>query len=47
MKTSKQQTQPVNKQLKRGYAKPELKKREQIKEVTEGFLVVVTPLKKV
>jgi len=34
MKTSKKQTKPESK--KRNYTKPELKKHEQIKEVTEG-----------
>jgi hypothetical protein len=46
MKTQKKQTQPENKKQKRDYAKPEIKKREQIKEVTEGnnpgVTVVVT-----
>lgn len=42
MKTSKKQTQPADKQAKRDYARPEIKKREQIKEVTEGEAVVVT-----
>lgn len=36
MKTQKKQTQPETKKQKRDYAKPEIKKREQIKEVTEG-----------
>jgi hypothetical protein len=45
MKTDKDQTRPESK--KRNYTKPELKKREQIKEVTEGMIVVVTPLKPV
>ncbi|MGA3163106.1 MAG: hypothetical protein ABSD77_02750 [Verrucomicrobiota bacterium] len=36
MKTSKKQTQPENKEQKRDYAPPEIKKREQIREVTEG-----------
>ncbi|MGA2802298.1 MAG: hypothetical protein ABSE97_08040 [Verrucomicrobiota bacterium] len=35
MKTSKEQTLPENKNQKRDYVKPEIKKREQIKEVTE------------
>jgi len=42
MKTPKKQIRPVNKQRKRDYVKPEIKKREQIKEVTEGGIVVVT-----
>jgi len=42
MKTQKTQTQPVDKKQKRNYAKPEIKKREQIKEVTEGNVPVVT-----
>jgi hypothetical protein len=40
MKTSKKQTKPESK--KRNYTRPEIKKREQIKEVTEGEAVVVT-----
>jgi hypothetical protein len=36
MKTSKKQTQPEDKKQKCDYVKPEIKKREQIKEVTEG-----------
>jgi hypothetical protein len=40
MKTPKKQTQPESK--KRDYAKPEIKKREQIKEVTEVPFVTVT-----
>ncbi|MGA3163100.1 MAG: hypothetical protein ABSD77_02720 [Verrucomicrobiota bacterium] len=35
MKTSKKQTPPENKKQKRDYVKPEIKKREQIKEITE------------
>jgi len=35
VKTSKKQTLPENKKQKRDYVKPEIKKREQIKEVTE------------
>jgi hypothetical protein len=42
MKTSKKQTQPENKKQKRDYAPPEIKKREQIKEVTEVPSVIVT-----
>lgn len=42
MKTSKQQTQPVDKKQKRDYVQPEIKKREQIKEVTEGNAPIVT-----
>jgi hypothetical protein len=42
METPKKQTPPANK--KRVYTKPEIKKREQIKEVTEGTVVVVTPV---
>jgi hypothetical protein len=34
MKTQKKQTQPENK--KRDYARPKIKKRGQIKEITEG-----------
>ena len=41
MKTSKKQTQLENKKQKRDYAKPEIKKREQIKEITE-FLAPTT-----
>jgi alpha-galactosidase len=40
MKTPKKQTQPENK--KRDYAQPKIKKREQIKEVTEFAFVTVT-----
>ncbi|MGA2802294.1 MAG: hypothetical protein ABSE97_08020 [Verrucomicrobiota bacterium] len=36
MKTSKKQTPLENKKQKRDYVPPEIKKREQIKEVTEG-----------
>jgi len=42
MKTLKKQTQPENKKQKRDYVKPEIKKREQIKEVTEVPSVIVT-----
>jgi len=35
MKTSKKQTQPESKEQKRDYVKPEIKKRERIKEITE------------
>jgi hypothetical protein len=42
MKTQKKQTQPVDKKQKRDYVQPEIKKREQIKEVTEGNGPVVT-----
>jgi hypothetical protein len=42
MKTSKKQTSPENKKQKRDYVKPEIKKREQIKEVTEGGEPTVT-----
>jgi len=35
MKTSKKQTPPETKKQKCDYVKPEIKKREQIKEVTE------------
>jgi hypothetical protein len=42
MKTQKKQTPPENK--KRIYTKPEIKKRERIKEVTEGAVPVVTPV---
>ncbi|MGA3163105.1 MAG: hypothetical protein ABSD77_02745 [Verrucomicrobiota bacterium] len=45
MKTSKEQTQPEIKKQKRDYAPPEIKKREQIKEVTEFPLLIVTPEK--
>ncbi|MGD0349162.1 MAG: hypothetical protein ABSB84_02440 [Verrucomicrobiota bacterium] len=40
MKTPEKQTLPESK--KRDYVKPEIKKREQIKEVTEGGSLVVT-----
>jgi hypothetical protein len=40
MKTPKKQTPPETK--KRNYTKPEIKKREQIKEVTEGAAPVVS-----
>jgi hypothetical protein len=40
MKTPKKQTQSESK--KRGYVKPEIKKREQIKEITEGNAPIVT-----
>jgi len=43
MKTPKKQTQPTDKKQKRDYVQPEIKKREQIKEVTEGNNQVVTP----
>jgi hypothetical protein len=36
MKTPKEQTQPEDKKQKRDYVPPEIKKREQIREVTEG-----------
>jgi hypothetical protein len=42
MKTQKNQTQPVNKTQKRDYVQPEIKKREQIKEVTEGNSSTIT-----
>jgi hypothetical protein len=42
MKTSKKQTRSENKKQKRDYVQPEIKKREQIKEVTEGGSLVVT-----
>lgn len=35
MKTSKKQTQLANKKQKRDYSRPEIKKRERIKEITE------------
>ena len=35
MKTSSKQTQPESEKPKRDYVKPELKKREQLKEITE------------
>jgi hypothetical protein len=41
MKTPKKQARPESK--KRGYAQPKIKKREQIKEVTEQVILVVTP----
>ena len=40
MKTPQKQTPPENK--KRDYTKPEIQKREQIKDVTEGTVPVVT-----
>ena len=40
MKINEEQTQPEN--VKREYTPPEIKKREQIKEVTEGGVHVVT-----
>jgi hypothetical protein len=40
MKTSKKQTKPESR--KRNYTKPDIKKREQIKEVTEGGAPTVT-----
>jgi hypothetical protein len=40
MKTPKKQTPPASR--KRNYTKPEIKKREQIKEVTEGGAPVVS-----
>ena len=40
MKTSKKQTKLESR--KRNYTKPEIKKREQIKEVTEGWAPIVT-----
>jgi hypothetical protein len=40
MKMPEEQTLPENK--KRDYVKPEIKKCEQVKEVTEGFFVTVT-----
>ena len=40
MKTSKKQTNPESR--KRNYTKPDIKKREQIKEVTEGGVPTVT-----
>ena len=40
MKTSKKQTKLESR--KRNYTKPEIKKREQIKEVTEGGVPVVS-----
>jgi hypothetical protein len=40
MKPSKEQVQPKSK--KRDYVPPEIKKREQIKEVTEGDISNVT-----
>jgi hypothetical protein len=36
MKTSKKQTQPENTKQKRDYTRPEIKKREQIKDITEA-----------
>jgi len=38
MKIPKKQTQPERK--KRDYARPEIKKREQIKEITEAKFIV-------
>jgi hypothetical protein len=35
MKMPKEQTQPESKKQKRDYVQPEIKKREQLKEVTE------------
>jgi len=40
MKTPKKQSPPESK--KRNYTRPEIKKREQVKEVTEGDLILVT-----
>jgi hypothetical protein len=40
MKASKNQTEPEGK--KRDYAKPQIKKREQIKEVTETPVPLIT-----
>jgi hypothetical protein len=40
MKTDKKQTKPESK--KRDYARPEIKKRQQIREVTEGAPPTVT-----
>ncbi|MGA3163104.1 MAG: hypothetical protein ABSD77_02740 [Verrucomicrobiota bacterium] len=42
MKTSENQTPTENKEQKRNYVQPEIKKREQIKEITEGPGPVVT-----
>ncbi|MGA3163103.1 MAG: hypothetical protein ABSD77_02735 [Verrucomicrobiota bacterium] len=42
MKTPKEQTQPETEKQKRDYVKPDIKKREQIREVTEGDEVFVT-----
>jgi hypothetical protein len=42
MKTPKKQTPLEDKKRKRDYVKPNLKKREQIKEVTEGDISNVT-----
>ena len=42
MRTSKNQTQPVKLKPKRDYTRPEIKKREQIKEITEGVAPVST-----
>ena len=44
MKTQKQ-TQTVDKKQKRDYTRPEIKKREQIKEVTEGMVPIVTTIR--
>jgi len=42
MKTSKQQTQLENKKQKRDYTRPEIKKRERIKEITESPVPITT-----
>ncbi len=42
MKTQKKEARTENKKQKRDYVQPEIKKREQIKEVTEGSAVIVT-----
>jgi hypothetical protein len=42
MKTPKEQTHLQGKKQKHDYVKPEIKKREQIKEVTEGSVENVT-----
>jgi hypothetical protein len=42
MKTRKTQIQTVDKKQKRNYVRPEIRKRERIKEVTEGNQQVVT-----
>jgi len=42
MKTPQKQTPPENRKQKRDYVQPEIKKREQIKEVTEGNIETVT-----
>ena len=44
MKTSKKQTLPENKKQKRDYVPPKIKKREQIKETTEGSGPAITPV---